>query len=72
MTADQVIVYRKGTLKDQALLFAALRERRVHRTVVAVTRDNAYVENGGRNWEARGWSVVERLPEDAEIRLAAR
>lgn len=70
MTADQVIVYRKGTLKDQALLFAALRERCGHRAVVAVTRDGAYVQTDGRTWEARGWSVVERLPEDVEIRLA--
>lgn len=70
MTADQVIVYRKGTPKDQALLFAALRERRGYRATVWIAREDAYVQTEGRVWEARGWSVVERVPDAARLLVA--
>ena len=72
MTADQVMVYRKGMLKDQALLFAAVRELRGHPSVVSITRTAAYVQSEGRIYNARTWTAVRGIEGEVEVRITAK
>jgi hypothetical protein len=59
MTAEDVIVFRRGGWKDQALLAAVLLKRRGYAPEIFVTADNAFVAlDDGRIYEARTWQPV--------------
>jgi hypothetical protein len=59
MSAEDVIVFRRGGWKDQALLASALLKRMGYAPEMIVTADNAFVAMGdGRIYEARTWQPV--------------
>jgi hypothetical protein len=59
MSAEDVVVFRRGGWKDQALLATALLKRMGHAPEMIVTADNAFVALGdGRIYEARTWQPV--------------
>jgi hypothetical protein len=59
MTAEDVIVFRRGSWKDQAVLAAVLLKRMGYSPEMFVTADDAFVALGdGTVYEARGWQEV--------------
>jgi hypothetical protein len=59
MTAEDVIVFRRGGWKDQALLATALLARMGYAPQMVITADNAFVAVGnGTIYEAKIWQPV--------------
>jgi hypothetical protein len=59
MTAEDVIVFRRGSWKDQAVLASVLLKRMGYSPEMFVTADNAFVALGdGTVYEAKGWQEV--------------
>jgi hypothetical protein len=59
MTAEDVIVFRRGGWKDQAVLASVLLKRMGYSPEMFVTADNAFVVLGdGTVYQAKGWQEV--------------
>ncbi len=69
MLADQVIVFQRGTYKDQAVLFYSLLKLNGFEPVIRVTRDDAYIEVGSRIYRAGTWRTVDRIAGEVQLTL---
>ena len=70
MTAEQVIVFERGGLKDQAILVFVLLKHKGYEPTIHVTRDNAYVVFEEGLFEAKTWSQVPALEGEIELVLS--
>ena len=62
MTAEDVIVFRRGGWKDQAVLASVLLKRMGYSLEMFVTADSAFVALGdGTVYEAKGWQEVPEI-----------
>jgi len=69
MLADQVIVFKTGGLKDQAVLAFTLLKLKGYDPVVTVTTDTVYVEFDGRMYDVKDWNVVDSVTGTVELVL---
>ncbi|MFP4416896.1 MAG: hypothetical protein ACOC41_00480 [Chitinivibrionales bacterium] len=69
MVGDQVLAYRFGTRKDQALLLASYLLRRGIEASVSVTQKDAYVNAQGRIFEISSYSPITSITDSVIIRL---
>jgi len=69
MLADQVIVFKTGGLKDQAILAFTLLKLKGYDPVVTVTTDTVYVEFDGRMYDVKDWNVVDSVTGTVELVL---
>ncbi len=59
MLADQVVVFKKGSPKDQAVLAYSLLWLNSLKSVIKITDKTAYVEVGQRVYDAKTWNTVD-------------
>ena len=69
MTAEQVIVFQRGGLKDQAVLASILLKHKGYAPTVFVTRDNAYVQFEEGLFEAGTWTEIVAMEAEVELEL---
>ncbi len=69
MLADQVIVFKTGGLKDQAVLAFTLLTLRGYTPVITITADTAYIEVENRIYDVKDWSIVDSVTGTAELIL---
>lgn len=69
MTADQVIVFRRGTYKDQAMLFSALLARNGFSPAIHITRNDAYVSFGPSLTRVSTWQSVDHVEGTVEMEI---
>jgi len=69
MLADQVIVFKTGGLKDQAVLAFTLLTLKGYNPVITITADTAYIEVEHRIYDVKGWSIVDSVTGTAELIL---
>jgi hypothetical protein len=67
MTADQVLVFQRGSYKDQALLACALLHHMGIKAVIKMTKDNAFIETGNILYDFKRQKKTERIK--AEVLL---
>jgi hypothetical protein len=71
MTAEDVIVFRRGGWKDQAVLASVLLKRMGYSPEMFVTADNAFVALGdGTVYEAKGWQEVPEVSGTVLLRMS--
>lgn len=70
MTADEVILFRKGNLKDQAILAFSLLKLNGYKPVILITREHAYIQVDGKTYDASNWSVVEKVTGEVALRMS--
>ncbi len=71
MTAEQVIVFKKGGLKDQAVLAYVLLKHKGFRPLISITSDQAYLTLGdGRIFQASDWNQVSAMVGNIEMQLS--
>ena len=58
MLADQVIVFKKGGPKDQAVLACALLWLNGRQSIIKITAQTAYLEVGAKIYDARTWTIA--------------
>ena len=61
MVADQVIVFKTGAPKDQAVLAFTLLKLRGYQPVLTMTTESAYIECDGRIYDAGTWDTVDSV-----------
>lgn len=69
MLADQVIVFKKGGAKDQALLACSLLRIKGFNPLLKITGETAYVEVNNRLYDAKTWGIVNSVEGEVEIEL---
>jgi|GEM_PF-2128221 len=69
MTAEQVIVFRRGSLKDQAVLALILLKHKGYKPLIKITHDNAYLEFDQQLYEAKSWQQVNSINGQVELVL---
>ncbi|WP_152524003.1 hypothetical protein [Sporomusa ovata] len=61
MTGDQVIVFKKGSLKDQAVLAFSLLKLKGYNPEMVITEKNAFIRVDNDTYEAKTWDKVESI-----------
>ncbi len=61
MVADQVIVFKTGGIKDQAVLAFTLLKLKGYQPVITITTESAYIEYDGRIYDACTWDTVDSV-----------
>jgi hypothetical protein len=61
MVADQVIVFKTGGPKDQAILACTLLKLKGYHPLMIITTESVYLECDGRIYDAKPWDIVEAL-----------
>lgn len=69
MLADQVIVFKKGCPKDQAVLAWSLLRLNGFKPVIKITKEAAYVEVNNRLYQANTWEIADAIKENVELEL---
>lgn len=69
MLADQVIVFKKGCPKDQAVLAWSLLRLNGFKPVIKITKEAAYIEVNSRLYQANTWEIVDAIKEKVELEL---
>jgi len=72
MTADQVLVFQQGSLKDQAVLAYSILKHKGYAPVIKLTSKNAYVEVDSKTFEANDWQEIKYIPEKVIFKLKMR
>ncbi len=72
MTADQVLVFQQGSLKDQAVLAYSILKHKGYDPVIKLTSENAYVEVDSKIFEANDWQEIKSIPEKVIFKLKMR
>jgi hypothetical protein len=71
MTAEQVIVFKKGGFKDQAVLAFTLLKHNGFKPIIKITRDNAYITfENGKIFQAGDWEPVNSIDGQVEMQLS--
>jgi hypothetical protein len=70
MTADEVIVFRKGSLKDQAVLASSLLKLRGYNPQISITGRDAFVTVGNETYDAKTWSQIASVDGDVILKLS--
>jgi len=60
MTADQVLVFQRGSLKDQAVLAYTLLKHKGFEPEILLTEDNAYVKPDKKYISVKDWKKVKK------------
>ena len=61
MVADQVIVFKTGGPKDQAVLACTLLTLKGYHPVMTITTESAYIEYEGKIYDAQTWDTVDSV-----------
>ena len=61
MVADQVIVFRTGGPRDQAVLACTLLKLKGYYPVMTITTESAYIEYEGKIYDAQTWDTVDSV-----------
>ena len=69
MTAEQVIVFRRGGLKDQALLALVLLKHKGYEPILFVTGDRAYLQFEDHLYEAGTWTSADSVEGEIQLQL---
>ena len=69
MTADQVLVFQRGGLKDQAVLAHTLLSHMGYEPMVQLTKHNAYITYNGKKVEVSSWRKVRIIEEEVLLTL---
>jgi hypothetical protein len=69
MLADQVIVFKTGGLKDQAVLGFTLLNLKGYNPVITITTESTYIECDGRMYDVNTWDTVDEVTGTVELVL---
>ena len=69
MLADQVIVFKTGGLKDQAVLGFTLLNLKGYNPVITITTESTYVECDGKIYDVRTWDIIDEVTGTVELVL---
>jgi hypothetical protein len=69
MTADEVIVFRQGGLKDQAVLAFSLLRLKGYKPGISITDRDAFVQVGNEIYDARTWDKAASLAGTVILKL---
>ena len=64
MTADQVIVFRTGSYKDQAMTLASFLVIKMKDPIITITKDNAYVTDRQEIFDVKNRCIINTLPSE--------
>jgi hypothetical protein len=67
MLADQVIVFKTGGLKDQAVLAYTLLTLKGHEPEIKITKDNIYIDLGSKIYDVENWHEVSLISGNVEL-----
>lgn len=69
MLADQVIVFKRGSLKDQAVLAFTLLKLKGFDPEITITTDTVYIEFDRTIYNVQNWTVVDSVTGSVELIL---
>lgn len=70
MLSDQVILFKKGSLKDRALLAYTLLKMKNYNPTLIICQNNSFIELDGRYYDARDFKVLDSIQDNIRIKLS--
>lgn len=67
MLSDQVIVFKTGGIKDQAILAYTLLKLKGYESEIKISKDNVYIDLGSKIYNAANWEEVAAISDKVEL-----
>ena len=69
MTADQVLVFQQGGLKDKAVLAYSLLKHKGYEPEIKISKDNAFIEIDSKIYDFRNKKLITAISDEIILNL---